>query len=117
MRQSEDAIEPWFFWAQLDGPLELSEGCVNLLALEICFAEVGVCFHKARIYLCGSLERRYSPIDIAGFSTRHSDDNIGLVVIRVDGQCSFGSEDRITVMMRMEMEQTDVVPPNGEVRF
>jgi hypothetical protein len=110
-------MEPWLFWVQLDGPLELSEACVNLLTLEICFAEVGVRFHKARIYLCGSLERRYSPIEVAGFSTRHSDDDIGFVVIRVDGQCSFGSEDRITVMMQVEMEQTDVVPPNGEVRF
>jgi len=75
--------------------LELSEGCVNLLALEICFAEVGVRFHKARIYLCGSLKRRYSSIEVTGFSSRHSDHYIGLVVIRVDGQCFFGSEDRI----------------------
>ncbi len=110
-------MEPWLLWVQLDGPLELSEGCVKLLALKICFAEVGVCFHKARIYLCGSLERRYSSIEVAGFSTRHSDDDIGFVVIRVDGQCSFGSEDRITVVMQVEMEQTDVVPPNSEVRF
>ncbi len=97
-------MEPWLFWVQLDGPLELSEGCVNLFALEICFAEVGVRFHKARIYLCGSLKRRYSPIEVAGFSMRHSDDDIGFFVIGVDGQCSFGSEDRIMVMMQVEME-------------
>src|SRR5438034_1235926 len=90
--QSKGAMEPWLFWVQLDGPLELSEGCVNLLALEICFAEVGVRFHKARIYLCGSLKRRYSSIEVTGFSSRHSDHYIGLVVIRVDGQCFFGSE-------------------------
>ena len=50
-------MEPWLFWVQLDGPFELSEGCVNLLVLEICFAEVGVRFHEGRIYLCGSLKR------------------------------------------------------------
>ncbi|MEY2413323.1 MAG: hypothetical protein QOD84_1929 [Acidobacteriaceae bacterium] len=110
-------MEPWLCWVQFDCPLELSEGCVNLLALEIYFAEVGVRFHKARIYLCGSLKCRYSSIEVAGFSTRHSYDYIGFVVIRINGQCSFGSEDRITVMMQVEMEQADVVPPKFEIRF
>lgn len=96
-------MEPWLFWMKLDGPLELSEGCVNLLALEVRFAEVGVRFHKGRIHLCGPLERRYSPIDVVGLSTRDSDDDIGFVVIRVDGQCSFGGKDRITVMMQVQV--------------
>ena len=110
-------MEPWLFGVQLHGPLELSDGVVNLLAMEICFAEVGVRFHKTRIYLCRALERLYSTIEVAGFSARHSDDDIGFVVIRVDGQCSLGSEDRIAVMMQVEMEKADVVPPNCEVRF
>ena len=53
---------------ELEGPLELPEGRVNLLALDICFSEVGVRFHKARIYLCGLLEGCYSAIEVAGFS-------------------------------------------------
>jgi hypothetical protein len=110
-------MEPWFFWVQLDGPLELSDGCVNLPALEVRLAEVGVRFHKGRIHLCGSLEGRYSAIEIVGLNTRESDDDIGFVVIRVDVQCLFGSKDSITVMMQAQMEQADVGPTAGKVRF
>jgi hypothetical protein len=110
-------MELWLFWVKLDGPLELSESSINLLVLEICSAEVGVRFHKTRIYLGGPPERRYSPVEVAGVSTRDSDYDVGAVVIRVDGQRSFGGEDRITVMMKMQVAQTDVVPANGEVGF
>jgi hypothetical protein len=65
-------MEPWLFGMELDGPSELSEGFVNLLALEMCFAEVGVRFHKAWINFGGSFERRCSSIEVVGFSARLS---------------------------------------------
>jgi len=68
-------MEPRHSWTQLDSPLELSYGSVNLLATEIGLAKVGVCVHKAGIDFNCSFEGLYSAVECAGFSTRHADDD------------------------------------------
>jgi hypothetical protein len=113
----EGVVEPWLFWAKLDGPLEFSNGRVNLLALEIRCAKVAVCFRITRIYFYRSAEGPHRIIEIAGFSACHSDDCIGFVIIGIDGQCSFGGVDRIMVMTLVQVEETDVVPTDSKVRF
>jgi len=74
-------------------------------------------FHKARIYFDSLFERLYSAIEVTGLLTRHSDDDIGFVILGVDRQCSFGGKDGIPVMTLVEMKQTDVEPTTSEVRF
>ena len=76
-----------------------------------------MCFHKAGIDFNGLFEGLYSTVELAGFSTRHADDDMGFLVVGVDGQCSFGREHRITEMTLVKMKQTNVVPAIGEVRF
>jgi hypothetical protein len=60
-------MQPWLSWVQLDSPLELPEGCLNLLALEICLAEICMSFHKARIYLRRSPKSGKGTIKVPGF--------------------------------------------------
>ena len=108
-------MKPWLMGGHLDCPLELSESGVNLLSLKIGSAKVGMGLHAPGIYFCGSYERLHSTVEVAGFAARHSDDDVRLVIVGIDSERSFSSNNGFRITTPMKLEQANVVPAGGEL--